>query len=320
MLVLVMSKLTLCTSPLVIIQSYEIILSCHIMETWVLFALLWMILSGIFTFIQKLCSQRWYDANKVVGYTFLGQILSWSMFWALAWFPLVDAKEVIPLTIINWIVYFCVNVFRLRALSYIDSAIFFPIHKAAGPTIVVLAGIYLFSESLSGIEIIWVIIGITVPLLLIHKGEKWRQTNLSKWVTFLVCTVLMSSFGAIVTKFIADTDGSIFLYLIITSSIGLILSYAVKKLFPSRTSHIKNEGNDILNKELRNLAIGLWVINTVSVYCLLRSFEGPLSIAYTINSFYILIPIVLSMIIYKEHMNARKAIVLSLTAILFFQI
>jgi len=42
---------------------------------------------------------------------------------------------------------------------------------------------------------------------------------------------------------------------------------------------------------------------------------GPLAIVYTVNSFYILIPIILSVIIYKEHFNLRKALAIGLSIV-----
>ena len=43
--------------------------------------------------------------------------------------------------------------------------------------------------------------------------------------------------------------------------------------------------------------------------------DGPMGIAYAINSTYILIPIVLSIWFYGEHWNARKAIAIALSVV-----
>jgi len=53
------------------------------------------------------------------------------------------------------------------------------------------------------------------------------------------------------------------------------------------------------------------------LFIMLAFAEGTLSIVYTVQSLYILIPIILSIIIYKEHWNARKvvAIILSIAAL-----
>jgi len=73
---------------------------------------------------------------------------------------------------------------------------------------------------------------------------------------------------------------------------------------------------------VKKLAVGLGIMNGATIYFIIKATEVSLAISYTINSFYILIPIILSILIYKEHMNLRKgiAIVLSLLAIIFFQL
>ena len=49
--------------------------------------------------------------------------------------------------------------------------------------------------------------------------------------------------------------------------------------------------------------------------------DGSLGVVYAIQSLYILIPIILSIVIYKEHWNVRKifAIILSLAALAFLR-
>ena len=58
------------------------------------------------------------------------------------------------------------------------------------------------------------------------------------------------------------------------------------------------------------------------IFTLLAFKDGLVSIVFTVQSLYILIPIILSIIIYKEHINTQKiiAIILSIVAIVFFQI
>ncbi len=48
---------------------------------------------------------------------------------------------------------------------------------------------------------------------------------------------------------------------------------------------------------------------------------GALSIVYTINSLYILVPIILSVLIYKEHISIQKtlAIILSVVVLALFK-
>jgi uncharacterized membrane protein len=44
-------------------------------------------------------------------------------------------------------------------------------------------------------------------------------------------------------------------------------------------------------------------------------YGGPLGIVYTINSLYILLPIILAIIFYGEHWNVRKAVAIILSVL-----
>ena len=127
---------------------------------------------------------------------------------------------------------------------------------------------------------------------------------------------------AITLKFAADNDASPFLFVVVASVVATILAYIQKSLVLRKQSVEDAAEHKRTNASAKRLAFGLWVVNALGIFFIFKATEVSLSISYTINSFYILIPIILSMIIYKEHMNLRKgvAIVLSLLAIIFFQI
>jgi len=68
------------------------------------------------------------------------------------------------------------------------------------------------------------------------------------------------------------------------------------------------------------LGIGSGVLQFIAFFTLLKAFEaGALGIVYTAHSLYIVIPILLAVVIYKEHFNIRKglAVALSLVALFF---
>jgi multidrug transporter EmrE-like cation transporter len=59
----------------------------------------------------------------------------------------------------------------------------------------------------------------------------------------------------------------------------------------------------------------MWVFHYTSFYCFTRALEGNLAVVFTINSFAILIPIILSIIFYKDHFNFKKAFVIALSIV-----
>lgn len=147
------------------------------------------------------------------------------MGWSIEGFPTTDWYSIVYLSSFGGIIYLAVDGLRIKSLSYIDSAIFFPIYKAVGPALVTLIGVFVFLEELSLFEIVGIILGITVPLLLIHSSEKVRQKDLRKGVYYMIAGVLMSVVGVTTAKLAADSSGSAFLYVVISSVVASVVGY-----------------------------------------------------------------------------------------------
>lgn len=290
------------------------------MELWIIYAFIGALVTGIFTFVQKIASQRGYGGFEFSFFVIGGQTLGALIFWGLYGFPVTSWDKVLLLGILVGILTLIVNVLRIYTLKYIDTTIFFPIYKALGPMVVTFAGMYLFLEKLNSFEIVGIVLGIVVPLLLIHKSEHKRQQDLKKGLLLLCLGVLLSTINVIIHKFVAGFSAGDTFYILIISVIGALaawiyLVYAKKKKKFTPLEPVEH-------KKMRKLGFLTGFITMPAFWFVLKSYEGPLAIAYTINSFYILVPIVLSIIIYKEHVNTRKvvAIILSLFAIVLFQL
>ena len=288
------------------------------MEIWIIYALFGMVFAGIFTFAQKIAAERGYSGLEYSFSVLLGQIITSFIIWWFIGFPMIDLNQVWWLAIIVGLITLVANVLRIQALSYVDTAIFFPIYKAIGPVIITVAGIYLFHEKLSNYEILGIVMGIIIPLLLIHKSENGRQNNLKKGLSILIVTILLSTFLVILQKVVVTTEINLFLFILISSFVAAIAGFIYIFILKN---HKKNHGHKP-KLAMYKFGMSTGVLMVFGVYFILKSLEGSIAIAYTINSFYILIPIILSIIIYKEHINLRKgfAITLSLAAILLFQL
>ena len=289
------------------------------METWIIYALLSILLSGLFSFGQKVSSVRGYSGQKITTTILLGQLMTAFIFWGMGGFSFLDFHKIAIFSALTGVLYSTVNISRIISLKYIDSSIYFPIYKAVGPTIVVAAGVFFFKDVLQILDWVGIVMGITVPLLLISSSERHRQTNLFKGMSYLMVGVLMAAFTAFISKYVATTGADIFLFILIQSVAGIFWLLITGEYYKK----IKGENViDVSIIDMLKLGLPIGVINAIAAFCVLKAYEtGPISIVYTINSFYILVPIILSIIIYKEHINLRKgvAIFLSLAAITFFQ-
>ena len=288
------------------------------MELWFIYALISTFLAGFITFGFKVAAQYNFDSRLVISFLNLSLgIVSLSV-WLYLGADTAAAELILALGIASGFGNAFSNIFKVLSLKDIDTAIFFPIYKTLGPIAITFIGISLFQESFSTFEIIGIVTGVVVPLLLIHKNEKDRQGNLWRGVLFLLFALLFSLIAATVTKAGADSTASLWLFMTAMGFSGAIFAL-VPFIQPKLRQKIRTE--KLLNTKTVLLGVALGLIEVVLTYTFILALAGgSLAIVYTINSFYILIPIVLSVWFYQEHMNLRKgfAIGLSILAVVFF--
>jgi drug/metabolite transporter (DMT)-like permease len=202
------------------------------------------------------------------------------------------------------------NFIRIESLKYIDSVIYFPINKVLGPLIVLIGGIVFFKDSLTLLQYVGIAASISVPLLLVSSTEKHRQNNLRLGMIFLVVSTLLTAGSTIFTKqALADTSAVLFV-LSIGQVAGTISSLVIL---------LKQHGREFrktLIVDFREVYLGVLggVLAFFSSYSLLKALSlGLISIVYTIHAHYILVPIVLSIWWYGEHINMRKVAAVGLS-------
>lgn len=287
------------------------------MELWFIFAVASAVTGGLWSFINKIIAERGYDS-----------------FWLITWSSLFAALSSLILLLINgqtyvfWhestlaaltigSVFFASVVIRIEALKNIDAAIFFPIYKTLGPALAIIIGVTFFRESFSGFEWLGLILSLLVPILLISKSEKFRQKNLLNGLLLTLAVVFIAAATVSVSKYGSDTTLDQWFYLFLIEVFMFLTGACL--LFSKRRTLLWTKPD----REFMKTAFWMGLTKYASTACVILAFAsgGTLGIVYTINSLYILIPIVFSIIYYHEHWNVRKvmAIVLSVLALWFLQ-
>lgn len=280
---------------------------------WILAAT---ILAGVHTSIGKIISSKKINSSINSALTFLVSAFIFSIC-AFVWQePLPkDVWLIFGLAFASGAVYGVSFIARIQALNYIDSVLFFPINKILGPIITVFMGVFLFSESLTHTQIFGVIVSIFVPLLLISKHEKIRQTNLNIGLLLVVLATVTGTFQAYFLKTAFNIHHYIFLIIALTQFFAFVSSCIIF-LYNQKKTEVKFEF------AVHDFKYGVFsgLVGSLSFASFSKALSiAPISLVYTIHAHYILIPILFSVIYYKEHMDIRKllAVVLSMLAIGF---
>jgi len=153
-----------------------------------------------------------------------------------------------------------------------------------------------------------------VPLLLVSSAEKHRQNNLQWGLIFLVVSTVLTAFSGLLAKEGTIIDTTIVFFMCVSQAAGVVSSVAI---------YLKQRGlrgARFSAHDRRDFYLGglNGVLQYISFYSFLKAISlGLISIVYVIHAHYILIPIVLSIWWYGDHINPRKmaAIVVSCLAI-----
>lgn len=283
-----------------------------LMEAWFIFSLAAAVVGGVGAFTHKVAAHRNYDISVLNIYSssisaLLIGIGAWyysrfEQFWELS----------VLIAFVASFTYFVTLVLKVGALRNIDTAIFFPLYKVAGPLFSIVFSILIFSETFNVYESIGLVCSLGVPLLLITKAENNRQSNLKNGLLLLLLASIIGTISITFTKYGADITSNILMFVFIGEVFMAVSSILV-------LSH--RHGKKTYNFVVDNTPVGavkfilvMAVAQALSALTMVFAFSagGSLAIVYTISSLYILIPILMSVYIYKEHFNLKKAMALLL--------
>lgn len=281
------------------------------METWMIWALLSAFGAGFYNFGLKMVAEKWYDSYIVTFYDYLmGSIFSgvYLLYYlshtSISW---ENALITIFLATIN-VVFFSLSIFtRVESMRNIDTVIFYPLYKTFGPIFVTIISLLYYQELLTLKEFIGILFGIAVPLMLITKTENRIQKNLFLWVLLVIATAFLTMISTVWIKELMLRELSIELFVFASFLIGMVVALLGYEIY-KRHSHKKYQ-----TKGIFTFSLWLSIIHLLSFIVFVLAMAGNLAIVFTINSFSILIPIILSILFYGEHFNLKKGIVIALS-------
>lgn len=275
---------------------------------WFAFALFSALFAGLHTFAVKVAAEKNYDSyllNALAAFC--------SFFGSLIFFTFTASWDGIPMTLF-WLGgasgagFITLSILRSEALRFIDAALFFPLYKVIGPAIAACIGIIILSENISQIELIGIVLSCIVPLLLISRHEHHRQKNLPLGLILTALGATAAAISAAINAYAIDIDPSFTFPLLIVahgSAFGFGLSLFL------RNHHPRDMHSAVLVHLTKPFLITTAVLSLMQFagfYSMLRAFDGgDMSIVYSINAHYIVIPVILSVWFYGEHWNLRKA-------------
>ena len=284
------------------------------MELWFWAAVLSAVLGGISNFFFKVASVREYNAEIFTLYGGLTSVIGTGLIVLIYAVPIFQFNVFVLALFIGGVLSATNSILKVHALRHIDATIFFPLFKLLSPALAIIAGITFFNELFTIWEWLGMLLGLSVPLLLISKVEHSRQNNLTAGLLLVVIMAFIAAGMAAINKLAMDHSVSVLVGIFYGSLgvlIGTIVTMVYKKGFSRILSHIQEDTSSSLFFYASLRALFMTGAFALALFAFTNG--GTLAIVQTIHSIYILIPIVLSIIFYNEHWNLQKAVAIVLS-------
>jgi len=288
------------------------------MEDWIIYALLWSIIIWIYWFLQKIQTESKVNRNAFIIYSHL-----WMVIYPLL-YSFVSGKSIVfDMTIFSFAfvltsIYVVIMIFRLKSLKYLDSSTFFINYRIFSSILLIVLWQIIYSEVINIREYIWIFIGFIIFYLLLEKKySREPMNNFIKWYLYLGIWVLWVSTIWIIQKYFVLQDLDFMSYMFFSWTVGIFMTI----LFNWKTDSLKemlkvSKRKDILFLLISALLFPFWMLfNLLAVKS-----GGDVAIVYKIISYSLFIPIILSIIVYKEKVTTKKvlAFILTVFSILLF--
>ncbi|MBT6254406.1 EamA family transporter [Candidatus Uhrbacteria bacterium] len=205
------------------------------------------------------------------------------------------------LAFVNILAYSTVAMTRVDALKYINSTIYFPVYKIATSIAAIPISIFLFSDSITGKELIGILLGIVTALALITRKERARQEDFRKGAIFLGIGIAAVLFGISAAKTVSHLELDLSLYLFMTFLMGVFLA---------RWRYNSTNGKEHSSKNVARIGLISGAFMFLNFLFFTKALSGDLAVVYVINSFSTVIAVLLSVAFYKEHFDLKKGFAL----------
>lgn len=286
-------------------------------QYWFIFAIITSISIGFYGFAQKMQSEQGSISNTTfIFYSYVAMtILPWIVMIALQSPPVFAKPELLYSLFITWVYVYIIKT-RLLSLKYLSSSTYFINYRIISSVWLLLVGILFFSESISLKEYIGIFVGFIVFYLLIEKKDNSESlSDLKKGFIYLFLGTIGVALLQTAAKSFAVWNYDVLSLVLFQGVYGMIFSYIFQKWETIKSIlYVKSSRWKLflfaagfvftLAALLNNLALKWW----------------DLAIVYKIISYSLFIPIIFSIIVYKEKVWIKKlsAFILTIISMLLF--
>ena len=272
-----------------------------------------MVLYGLFNFLYKIAAERRYDSVAVVNIATATVFLAALVAGAVRGFAFDNMRLTLLLTLGNGCFFLLGSVMKVEALRYVPSSIAFPLNKM-NVLFVLLIAILVFGERPDPLQFAGIAAACAVIFTAGRKPGGGRDSRFHvRGVTLAllagVATAVSVSFGRVAAR----------------SPIGrlnyVMFSYGLVALLAYGWNRGIRHGRYSVGAGTVALGVCAGCLNFAGYLVVLEAFsKGPLSLVHPMLSLSIIIPIALSLLVFREELTFRNAVAIALSLVAVFLI
>ncbi len=288
------------------------------LESWFLYAIGSFFVVGIYGFLQKVEAESTLNTNSFIVYAHLGCIIFPMIYLLYSWESFIFDYKILAFAFWINMLYVLALQARIRSLRVLTSSAFFVNYRIGSSILLIVLGQIIFWEIISIREYIWILIGFIIFYLLLEKKKKSaKKREMRIWYLYLlVWIILTATIWLLMKKFLIISHNDVMSYIFAAGLAGIFWTLLVKG---------KDSFSDVLIVKKKKHILFLvftTVIFTFGVFLNLSAIGKwwDLAIVYKILSYSLFIPIILSVIVYKEKIWIKQiiAFILTIVSILLF--
>ena len=279
----------------------------------IFFACIAMITAGSFSFSSKVLSSLKIQKEVINIYLALFCLIIAFIFFLIQGKYTLFQKEMFVIGGLLGFFYSLNLLLRFEVLKYVTTSFYFINYRIFSSILILIGGWIIFGETLSLINILGFFVGFFVFALLFDISDK--HANLKRGVFLLLITILLLSATNLIGNFLSLNKNNVINYAFVYFCFYLFFS-CIYFLLSKQKSSIATSLKIPWNKKyflvflVTSSSFYLSIISFIFAYYLI-----PISIAYKVLSFSVLIPVLLSAYFYKERITPRVILALALTII-----
>ncbi len=283
---------------------------------WLIYALIATVSVGLVNFIIKILVERGEHKFYFFFFSFLFLLISSLISIIFTGQEFSYTADIIIFSFIFSLLYYIILNTRFISLDNISSADYFINYKSILSLTIIVIGHVIFLEKFRIQDYIGLLIGFIIFYLFYKKEKTSKNINFKKGIKYLLIGVVLAVLLHSISKHMVSQGTHLFSILFFQGLFGILVTVF------ANIKNLKQEIRDCPNKLKDILLFGLCgTFNTIFLYYIFSAYEiGPIGIVYKIIAYAMFIPIVLSVIFYKEEINTRKfiAIILAVFSIFLF--